>query len=121
MTHLASTLPDDVEQGAQRSLDWGTEVVGTDSGAEVRNNRWSEPLRVYEISYPVRQRTDETYLAVVELYAEAEGNLHSFDFMDWADGVLVPVRFDGPLRTTGVAEHLESIEVTLVEVREDFS
>lgn len=117
MTHLSSTLPEDVETGAHRDLDWSTEVVRTDSGTEVRNNRWSVPLRTYEVSYPVRSRDDATYLAIIALYAEAEGNLHSFDFTDWADDTTVAVRFDGPLRTTGESSNLETIEVTLVEVR----
>jgi uncharacterized protein (TIGR02217 family) len=118
MTHLSSTLPASVEIGAQRRLNWNTEVVATDSGAEVRNNRWSTPLRTYDVSFPVSKRDDATYLAVLALYAEAQGNLHSFDFTDWADDETVSVRFDGPLTTSGIASHLEHIvEVTLVEVR----
>jgi uncharacterized protein (TIGR02217 family) len=118
MTHLSSTLPSSVEIGAQRRLDWNTQVVATDSGTEVRNNRWAQPLRTYDVSFPVSRRDDANYLAVVALYAEAEGSLHSFDFTDWADGVEVPVRFDSPLSTVGIASHLEHIvEVTLVEVR----
>ena len=117
MAHLDSTLPDDVESGAQRRLDWNTEIVPQDSGGSVRNNRWAAPLRTYDVSYPVRERTDATYLAVVDLYDEAEGNLHSFDFEDWATGEIIAVRFDGPLVTTGEANHLETIECTLVEVR----
>lgn len=118
MAHLESTLPSSVEIGAQRRLNWNTEVVTTDSGTEVRNNRWAEPLRTYDVSFPVSRRDNAVYTAVLALYAEAEGNLHSFDFYDWADDVDVPVRFDGPLSTVGVASHLEHIvEVTLVEVR----
>lgn len=118
MTHLSSTLPSSVEIGAQRRLNYNTQVVTTDSGTEVRNNRWAEPLRTYDVSFPVSRRDDANYLAVVALYAEAEGSLHSFDFHDWADDEDVAVRFDGPLSTVGVASHLEHIvEVTLVEVR----
>lgn len=118
MTHLAATLPKRVEQGAQRRLDWKTEVVTTDSGAEVRNNRWSTPLRTYDVSFPVAKRTDATYVAVVDLYEQARGNLHSFSFTDWATGETIPVRFGGPLATAGITETLEQIvEVTLVEVR----
>jgi len=117
MTHLATTLPSDVEAGAQRRVDYNTEIVRQDSGSEVRNNRWSTPLRAYDISYPVRSRTDQTYIDVTDLFEEALGNLHSFDFVDWATGDTIAVRFDGPLTTTGEAEHLETIEVSLVEVR----
>lgn len=118
MTHLASTLPSSVEIGAVRRLNWNTQVVTTDSGTEVRNNRWSAPLRTYDVSFPVSRRDDATYLAVIALYEEAEGSLHSFDFTDWADEEVVAVRFDSPLTTSGIASHLEHIvEVTLVEVR----
>lgn len=116
--HLDSTLPDSVEIGAQRRLNWNTEVVSTDSGAEVRNNRWAAPLRTYDVSFPVSRRDDATYAAVLALYEEAQGNLHSFTFRDWADDEDVAVRFDGPLSTVGIMSELEHIvEVTLVEVR----
>lgn len=118
MTHLTTTLPAKVEIGAQRRLDYGTEIVTTDSGGEVRNNRWEEPLRTYDVSFPIADRADATFLAVLALYTEARGNLHSFDFNDWVDGITVPVRFDGPLASVGVTPELEHIiEVTLVEVR----
>lgn len=120
MTHLNETLPSQVEIGATRRLDFGTEIVTQDSGAEVRNNRWSEPLRTYDVSFPISGRDDPIYQAVVDLYDEAQGNLHSFDFKDWTDGATVAVRFDGPLTSTGVTPDLEHIvEMTLVEVREE--
>jgi uncharacterized protein (TIGR02217 family) len=121
--HLDSTLPSSVEIGAERRLDWGTEIVRTDSGAEVRNNRWSAPLRTYDVSFPTSKRDNAIYTAVIALWDEAQGSLHSFDFTDWATGETVPVRFDGSLTTTGVNPELEHIvAVTLVEVRlEDIS
>lgn len=121
--HLSSTLPSSVEIGAQRRINWNTEVVQQDSGTEVRNNIWSAPLRTYSVSFPTSKRDNSVYTSVVALYEEAEGNLHSFDFHDWADNEDVAVRFDGPLATVGVTPDLEHIvEVTLVEVRlEPFS
>jgi len=121
MTHLSTRVPGEVELGAVRRLDYGTEIVTTDGGFEVRNNRWSTPRRTYDISFPISTRDDVVYLAVLALYAEAEGNLHSFDFPEWVDETgetLVPVRFDGPLAISGVAAHLDQIvEMHLVEVR----
>ena len=120
MTHLNKSLPSTVEIGATRRLEFGTEIVETDSGAEVRNNRWATPLRTYDVSFPISKRDDATYEAVIDLYAEAGGSLHSFNFKDWTDGSQVPVRFDGPLATTGITPDLEHIiEVALVEVRLD--
>lgn len=121
MTHHAIQLPQQVELGAVKRLDYQTEIVSTDSGHEVRNSRWATPLRSYDISFPISRRDNAVYLAVLALYEQVEGGLHSFNFVDWSDetgGTIVPVRFDTPLTTTGAAPHLEHIEtMTLVEVR----
>ena len=118
MAHLSTTLPGKVEIGATRRLDFGTEIVGTDGGGEVRNNRWEEPLRTYDVSFPIATREDATFLEVVALYEEAQGNLHSFNFTDWTDGSTIAVRFDGPLVSAGVTPlHEHIIEMVLVEVR----
>lgn len=122
MAHLNISLPQQIELGATRRLRWETEVVTTDGGYEVRNSRWSAPLKTYEVSFPPSTRDDPVYLAVLALYEAAEGGLHSFDFTDWTDetgGTVVPVRFDSPLEVTGIAMHLDHIEtVTLIEVRQ---
>lgn len=124
MTHLSSNLPPQVEIGAQRHLDFGTEIIETDSGAEVRNNRWSTPRRTYDVSFPISERDvggGETYYALVlALFQEAQGSLHSFNFKDWTDKATVPVRFDGPLTSQGLTPDLEHIVgVTLVEVKDE--
>ena len=120
MGHIATTLPKRVEQGAIRTDDWSTEIVTTDGGHEVRNARWDAPLRTWEISFPTSARTGTDYLAVVALYDLAKGSLHTFNFIDWiATGEPVRVRFDSPLRRTGVDRNLEHIEtLTIKEVRE---
>lgn len=118
MADLTSTLPDEVEIGAMRRLEYKTDVVETDGGFEVRNARWSEPLKVYEISYPHSQRTDANYLAVLALYDEAKGGLLSFNFTDWTDDTTVEVRFDSPLEIESPAGHLDHIvSMRLKEVR----
>ena len=119
MGHLTTNLPTKVEQGAVRRVDWGTEIVTTDGGFEVRNARWDAPLRSWEVSFPTARRTDVTYLAVIALYEAAQGSLHSFNFTSWADdGEVVPVRFDSPLSLTGIDINLDHIEtLTLKEVR----
>lgn len=118
MPDLASTLPEEVEIGAMRRLEYSTDTVTTDAGFEVRNARWSEPLRVYEITYPHSRRDDANYLAVVALYEEALGNLYSFTFHDWIDDADVTVRFDSPLEIETPAGHLDHIvSMVLKEVR----
>lgn len=120
MTHLATFLPREIEIGAVRRLETQTEVVDTDGGYEVRNNRWTRGKLVFEVSFPTAERDDLVYLAVIALYEAAEGGLHSFNFTDWTDetgGTVVQVRFDSPLVITGVAGHIDHIEtITLKEV-----
>lgn len=119
MAHLATTLPDEIETGASQVRDYQTQIVTTDGGHEVRNNRWASPLRRYEISYPVLERSGATHAAVTALFEEAEGSLHTFNFQDWTDGSgsLRVVRFDGPMEITGIANHLDDVTIRLVEVR----
>jgi uncharacterized protein (TIGR02217 family) len=121
MAHLTETLPREIELGAVRREEWGTDIVTTDGGFEVRNNRWSSPLRTFEVSFPTSLRDGSIYSDVIALYRLAEGGLHSFSFVDWTDetgGTIVPVRFDGPLEITGLATHLDHIEtLVLREVR----
>lgn len=121
MAHLAASLPRRVELGAVLRDDWGTEVVTTDGGHEVRNSRWSTSLRAYDVSLPPMRRDDPDYEALRELFTEAKGKLHSFNFHDWTDethATIVAVRFDTPLQITGIAQHLDHIDTfTLAEVR----
>jgi uncharacterized protein (TIGR02217 family) len=115
---LETHLPQQVEIGALRRLRYSTEIVTTDGGAEVRNARWEDPLREFEISFPISARDNAIYTAVKALYDEALGGLYSFSFFDWTDGTTVDVRFDSPLPITGVTPDLDHIEtMTIVEVR----
>lgn len=120
MPDLVSTLPEEVEIGAVRRFDRRTQVVEQDSGFEVRNNRWSDGLRVYEISFPTARRDDPVYLAVKALYEEAEGQLYSFSFTDWTDESTVTVRFASELEIqspAGLLDHI--VSMVLKEVREE--
>lgn len=117
MTHLATRLPSNVEQGAVRTDDYDVEVVETDGGNEVRNLRHANSKRRYEISFPTSKRDSTTYQAVRDLWTQARGKLHSFTFHDWTDNTDVPVRFDSELRITGLDRNLDHIEtISLVEV-----
>lgn len=120
MGHLNTTLPNEIEAGATQIRDYQTQIVTTDGGHEVRNNRWASPLRRYEASYSALERDGATHAAVMDLFDEAEGSLHTFNFQDWTDGSgsLRVVRFDGPLEVTGIAEHLDEVTIRLVEVRQ---
>lgn len=120
MGHLSSTLPPALELGARQTIDWGTEIVATDGGHEVRNNRWAAPLRQFTIALPAAERDDADYLALLALFEEAQGSLHSFNFRDWAgsaEGRTIAVRFDGPLEISALAPHLDQVSATLREIK----
>lgn len=122
MAHLANYLPREIELGAIHRTTWETEVVTTDGGYEVRNARWSSPLRTFEVSFPPSLRDGTVYAEVKSLYEMTLGGLHSFNFRDWTDETgetVIAVRFDSPLEIEGIAQHLDHIaSVTLKEVRE---
>lgn len=122
MSHLNITLPEEIALGPVQRSDWGVEVVTTDGGHEVRNARWSRPLRTFQVSIPPSTRDGEVYQAVRDLYDESMGGLYTFNMIDWTDetgATVVRVRFDSPLETEGLAVHLDEIATfTLKEVRE---
>lgn len=116
--HLPDYLPREIEIGAVRRLENQTEIVDTDGGYEVRNNRWSAPKRIFEVSFPTSTRDGTVYQDVIALYNLAQGGLHSFNFHDWTDesgGTVVPVRFDSPLEITGLATHIDHIETIVLK------
>lgn len=118
MADLTTTLPAEVEIGAMRRLEYSTDIVTMDSGAEVRNARWSAPLKVFEISYPHARTDDANYIAVKALYDEALGSTYSFEFTDYEDGETVTVRFDSPLEIDSPGGDLHHIvSLRLKEVR----
>lgn len=126
MTHLVTTLPDRIEINALRREEWSTDIISTDGGTERRESRWEAPRRSYDVNLPLTKRDDADYLATKVLYAAAKGNLHSFNFKDWTDDEIIPVRFDGPLTLTGLVPDdaaisfvgFDQLSFTMVEVKD---
>lgn len=122
MSHLNTFLPDELELGPVQRSEWGIEVVTTDGGHEVRNARWSAPLRTFEVSIPPSLRSGTVYLAVRALFDASLGGLHTFNFRDWTDetgSTIIRVRFASAMEIEGIAGHLDHISTfTLQEVRE---
>lgn len=120
MAHLADTLPTSVEIGAIKRIEWLPEIVTTDGGREVRNQRRSAPSIYFDIAFPTSTRDNAAYLEVLRLFNDSMGGLHTFNFVDWTDetgATIRIVRFEGEISVTGVAGHLDKIEVfTLKEV-----
>jgi hypothetical protein len=117
--HFDMTLPSAVENGARRSLAWDVEIVDTDGGNEVRNSRWSAPLRTWEIAYNNAAITSADHAAVEQMFYDTEGGTHTFNWTDERSGEILKVRFDTDLQftnTVGPYHHLDSF--TIKEVRE---
>ena len=122
MPHLTGrTFPQRISLGAVTEQDWGVEVIETDGGRAKRNQRWAAPLRRFEVAMPIMERSDTDYLALLDLWEDSLGGLHSFDYIDHkdqTDSTTIAVRFATPLRTVSVTPWLESVEpFTLEEVR----
>lgn len=121
MADLFITLPNSaVEIGAVKRLVWLPEIVTTDGGNEVRNQRQSRAKRYYDISVPTAVRDNSAYLLVLQLFEDSLGGNDTFLISDWTDetaATVVKVRFDGELQITSPAGHLDHIDTfTLVEV-----
>lgn len=120
MAHLAMTLPASVEIGAVKRLVWLPEIVTTDGGNEVRNQRQSKAKVYFDCSMPTCTRDNADYLSVLQLFDESLGGVDTFDFVDYSDEsgeTIVKVRFDGELQITSPTGFLDHIDTfTLVEV-----
>lgn len=116
---LDSQLTRNVEIGAVRRQEWEVEIVRTDGGNEVRNARWSEPLRAYDISLPTCTQVERSVFdSVMQMWTDTSGGADTFLFYDWVDDELVRVRFDSPPNVTSEAGHLLHMDTfTLQEVR----
>jgi hypothetical protein len=81
--HLWLSLPTSIENGAVRMLQQDKEVVLTDGGYEVRNTRWSGPLRSFQIGYNnASSWTDDDHAAVEQMWRDTNGGTDTFNFAD---------------------------------------
>lgn len=119
MADVSARLPSRIEAGATKRQFYSTEVVKTDGGTEQRNARWSEPLAEWDIHIPVMKRNSADYALVETLFAATLGSLYSFDFHDVEFCADVEVRIkDDTIVFSGVG-NLATVDMTLVEVRDD--
>lgn len=120
MAHLPIQLTRNIEIGAVRVYGQDSlEIITTDGGKEVRNQRAEDEARRWEISLPTVRTDGDTadYDAVRQMWADTAKGLHTFLFYDFIDDELVMVRFDSPLQITAPAGFLRHIDTfTLKEV-----
>lgn len=117
--HLWLSLPGAIESGLVRSSKMDLEVVETDGGYEIRNQRWSSPLRSWQGSYGYADNDDPTHLAVEAMWVDTNFGADTFNFTDPKAGDTTRVRFDGQLQFTNEAGPLYHLDTfTLREVRD---
>lgn len=117
--HLWLSLPTSIENGAVRILQQDKEVILTDGGYEVRNTRWSGPLRSWQIAFNNALLASANHAAVELMWRNTNGGADSFNFADDREGDTARVRFDAELQftnTLGQFYHLDTF--TLREVRD---
>lgn len=83
MAFLDVAFPLDVAAGVVGGPERRTDVVSLGSGREERNARWFASRRRFDAGLGVRSADD--LAAVVALFEQANGRLHSFRFRDWSD------------------------------------
>jgi len=117
--HLWLSLPAAIESGLVRILEQDKQVVETDGGYEVRNSRWSSPLRSFQASYGYADADDPVHAAVELMWEDTNAGVDTFNLTDPKSGDIVRVRFDGELQFTNEAGPLYHLDnFTLKEVRD---
>ena len=95
-------LPEHIEQGASGSTSFFTNIIPTRAGFEQRNAEWTQPLRTWNISYPLMNIKDSAsrQSSVIEIYnffIGRSGRARGFRFKDWLD-------FDVPRQVIGTSD-----------------
>lgn len=83
MAFLDVSFPRQVAAGVSGGPERRVDIVALSSGEEERNARWVHSRRSYDAGVGVRDADD--LAAVVALFEQAGGPLHSFRFRDWSD------------------------------------
>lgn len=76
-------FPTNISYGATGGPRFFTDVAITDSGAESRNQVWSQTRARYDVSHAARIKSD--YETVRDHFMAVRGRLHGFRFKDWGD------------------------------------
>lgn len=77
-------FPDAISFGSAGGPTWNTNIVITDSGAEVRNQRWSYPRHEYDVAFGVKASTDlESLLKFFHVVAGQAIGFRYKDHMDY--------------------------------------
>ena len=76
-------FPIDIKYGSGGGPSWNTRIIRAYSGAESRNQGYSQALRPYDVSYGIN--TKDKMEAVLELFEATYGPTTGFRFLDHMD------------------------------------
>jgi uncharacterized protein (TIGR02217 family) len=76
-------FPDNVSLGASGGPGYLTDIVTVNSGAESRNQNWTQARAVYEVSHAARLPAEHTVLR--DFFRSVKGRTHGFRFKDHLD------------------------------------
>ena len=76
-------LPLSLSRGAKLSIEHASEIVTLASGREVRNARWSQSRRTWNIAGAISSK--ERLNALIAFFEARRGMLNGFRWKDWAD------------------------------------
>ena len=79
----APRFPDAISYGSAGGPTWNTNIVITDSGAEIRNQRWSYPRHEYDVAYGVKDIGDLEDL--LKFFHVVAGQAIGFRYKDHLD------------------------------------
>lgn len=76
-------FPTEISYGSRGGPGFSTNIIETDSGAEQRVQRWSQPKHAYDVSWGVKSLND---LATIRnFYIARNGCAYAFRYKDWMD------------------------------------
>jgi len=114
---LTSRLPERIESGAVKRIEYSTEIVDTDGGIEQRNSRWLNGRAEWDCSIPPCARTHADFTDTLALFHAAMGSGDTFEFHDLVDCADVEVRFKDDTLTINTIGNMVATQFTLIEVK----
>jgi uncharacterized protein (TIGR02217 family) len=83
MSFIETRFPSNLSFGAKGGAGFLTNVVVVESGAEYRNQAWTQQRCAYDVSHAARKEADWT--ALRDFFFVMRGRANGFRFKDWAD------------------------------------
>jgi uncharacterized protein (TIGR02217 family) len=76
-------FPEDISYGSSGGPGFNTTIIELASGAEQRNQNWSQQRATYDVSHGIKTREQMEHL--LEFFAARRGKAYGFRFKDWMD------------------------------------